>query len=541
MQHDARARIARRRQRAPAERRLDVVRVHDARAGAPHRRGHLVRREAAAQQPERRPAAPERRRVALQDLDLLAELGRGSATRGPRPLAPPRRERGSGCAAAGSRDADPAPAPGRGELPARGRGRRGRALPRRPPIRHARAAPTAHRLAGAVTVRVAVVAEYYPRAADPVLGVWAHRQALAARDAGAEVRVLVLHRPLPSRAALRSRDPRALVAPLRQPLRTRARRAARRLRPVPRAAAAAQLRLVGRLGGAVARARPAPAAARVPVRPRPRPLRRARRRRRAPRARRRAGRRLRARRRRAVARGSARAPAPRRCAPGSAHAGIVLANSRRDRAALPRARGAADRGRAPRHRPAGAVAERRGATLVTVGHLVARKRHGDVLRALWLLRDSHPEVRYEVVGDGPERGALERLAGELGLDGRVRFRGQLPPAAAARGGAGRRRVRAAERRRGVRRRLRRGDGRRRARDRLPRRAGPGGDRGGRRRPAARRARRPGGARGGAAHAARRAGRGAASSATPRARPSRPRSRGSSCGRATVAAYEAALR
>ena len=51
-------------------------------------------------------------------------------------------------------------------------------------------------------VRVAVVAEYYPRAADPVLGVWAHRQALAARDAGAEVRVLVLHRPVPSRAAL---------------------------------------------------------------------------------------------------------------------------------------------------------------------------------------------------------------------------------------------------------------------------------------------------------------------------------------------------
>src|SRR5215210_7190311 len=68
-------------------------------------------------------------------------------------------------------------------------------------------------------MRVAIVAEYYPRAADPVLGVWAHRQALAARDAGAEVRVLVLHRPVPSRAALRSRSPKALVTPLRQPLR----------------------------------------------------------------------------------------------------------------------------------------------------------------------------------------------------------------------------------------------------------------------------------------------------------------------------------
>ncbi|HEX8104754.1 MAG TPA: glycosyltransferase family 4 protein, partial [Solirubrobacteraceae bacterium] len=72
-----------------------------------------------------------------------------------------------------------------------------------------------------MALKVAVVAEYYPRAADPVLGVWAHRQALAARDAGAEVRVLVLHRPVPSRAALASRDPAALLAPLRQPLRAR--------------------------------------------------------------------------------------------------------------------------------------------------------------------------------------------------------------------------------------------------------------------------------------------------------------------------------
>src|SRR5919198_3917730 len=52
-------------------------------------------------------------------------------------------------------------------------------------------------------MRVAIVAEYYPRAQDPVLGVWAHRQALAARDAGADVRVLVLHRPVPPRATAR--------------------------------------------------------------------------------------------------------------------------------------------------------------------------------------------------------------------------------------------------------------------------------------------------------------------------------------------------
>jgi len=50
-------------------------------------------------------------------------------------------------------------------------------------------------------VKVAVVAEFYPRRGDPVLGVWAHRQALAARDAGADVRVLVLHRLIPPRAS----------------------------------------------------------------------------------------------------------------------------------------------------------------------------------------------------------------------------------------------------------------------------------------------------------------------------------------------------
>ena len=46
-------------------------------------------------------------------------------------------------------------------------------------------------------LRVAVVAEYYPRPSDPALGVWAHRQALAVREHGVEVRVLALERPVP--------------------------------------------------------------------------------------------------------------------------------------------------------------------------------------------------------------------------------------------------------------------------------------------------------------------------------------------------------
>jgi teichuronic acid biosynthesis glycosyltransferase TuaC len=68
--------------------------------------------------------------------------------------------------------------------------------------------------------------------------------------------------------------------------------------------------------------------------------------------------------------------------------------------------------------------------LVTVAHLVARKRHGDVLRALAVLSPRHPTLRYEIIGEGPERVALEGLATRLGIAERVEFHGQLPPALA---------------------------------------------------------------------------------------------------------------
>jgi glycosyltransferase involved in cell wall biosynthesis len=68
-------------------------------------------------------------------------------------------------------------------------------------------------------VKVAVVAEYYPRRRDPVLGIWAHRQALAAREAGADVKVLVLERPLPPSSSLRRpwKLPGAIAGIARQP------------------------------------------------------------------------------------------------------------------------------------------------------------------------------------------------------------------------------------------------------------------------------------------------------------------------------------
>ncbi len=110
---------------------------------------------------------------------------------------------------------------------------------------------------------------------------------------------------------------------------------------------------------------------------------------------------------------------------------LVLANSR-GIAGLARTHGAREvrvvhlGADAPRPLPA-----RSGpASLVTVGHLVARKRHADVLRALAVLSSRHPALRYVIVGDGPERVALEGLAARLEVSERVEFCGQLAPAAA---------------------------------------------------------------------------------------------------------------
>jgi teichuronic acid biosynthesis glycosyltransferase TuaC len=64
--------------------------------------------------------------------------------------------------------------------------------------------------------------------------------------------------------------------------------------------------------------------------------------------------------------------------------------------------------------------------LVSVGHLVPRKRQGDVIRALWLLRERWPNLGLGLIGDGPERGPLESLSRELGLVDRVTFVGALP-------------------------------------------------------------------------------------------------------------------
>jgi teichuronic acid biosynthesis glycosyltransferase TuaC len=271
-------------------------------------------------------------------------------------------------------------------------------------------------------VKVLVVAEYYPRAGDPVGGVWAHRQSLATRDAGAEVRVLVLHRPIPPLAAVRAAALDRALAVVLQPrcaeldgLRVdyvrylspprpwsysswgawAAPLLARAIRGVSRSFAfdLVHAHYAVPAGDAVRRVAPA-APLIVSVHGHD------------------------------VQGAGAGAPAVRATL---AHARLVLANSAGTarRCASLGARAArvvhlgADLPAAPSARP-------KDPTLVTVGHLARRKRHADVISALALLHQRQPELRYVIVGDGPERERLQALAASLGLRDRVQLCGQLP-------------------------------------------------------------------------------------------------------------------
>jgi teichuronic acid biosynthesis glycosyltransferase TuaC len=285
--------------------------------------------------------------------------------------------------------------------------------------------------------KVLVLAEFYPSRRDPVLGIWAHRQALAARDAGADVRVVVLHRLVPSRASI-ARGAAAVVhdlsSRLGQPRRdtldglevaylpylspTRERSYASWGAWAAPALWLALRRLRGSFAYELVHAHNA-----VPAGD-------------------------------AVRRAHVAVGVPLIV---SVHGGDVLYTANRVRAgaeAVARTLGAADlvianshgieelsRDRGARHTrvvhlgaeiaPSPRQARPDGPpTLVTVGHLVSRRRHGDVLRALAVLRSRHPLLHYVIVGDGPERTALEGLAARLGVAERVRFLGQLPPAQA---------------------------------------------------------------------------------------------------------------
>ena len=287
-------------------------------------------------------------------------------------------------------------------------------------------------------MNVCVVAEYYPRRRDRVLGVWAHRQALAARDAGADVTVLALERPVPPAAALKAAS-RGDPGPLARELGGAARQPRRELldgleveyvrflapprgrsysrwhgwagpplrRALERTHHARPLDLVHAhyalpAGGA---ARPFAAAHRLPL---------------------------------VVSVHGGDILGRQLAAPGARAevAGVlraaraVLCNS-----AFTLDRAAALAGTAERMRVVHLGAEappdppprRDGPAVASLGHLVERKRHADVLHALARVRDRLPGLRWVVIGDGPEAPALESLAAELGVGDMVDWHGRLEP------------------------------------------------------------------------------------------------------------------
>jgi teichuronic acid biosynthesis glycosyltransferase TuaC len=286
-------------------------------------------------------------------------------------------------------------------------------------------------------VKALVVAEFYPSRHDPVLGIWAHRQALAVRDAGAEVRVLVLHRLVPPRATLSSGPAggaRALARLIREPRKqlhdglqvvyvpyvspARARHYAQWGAWAAPALTLAMRRLHSVFPFDLVHAHNA-----VPAGD-------------------------------AVRRAQAGSRTLRAPLIVSVHGGDVLYTAgRSDRAADAVARGlgaatlvlANSRGIAHEARDHGAHETRvvhlgtdlplaaraargdRPPTLVTLAHLIPRKRHADVLRVLAVLSERHPTLRYAIIGDGPARTALEGLATRLGVAARVDFHGQLEP------------------------------------------------------------------------------------------------------------------
>src|SRR5262249_10253525 len=61
--------------------------------------------------------------------------------------------------------------------------------------------------------------------------------------------------------------------------------------------------------------------------------------------------------------------------------------------------------------------------LLTVARLVEIKGHEFALRAVAKVRTRHPEIRYDIVGDGPLRKKLEALVAELGLQKVVTLHG----------------------------------------------------------------------------------------------------------------------
>lgn len=127
------------------------------------------------------------------------------------------------------------------------------------------------------------------------------------------------------------------------------------------------------------------------------------------------------------------APVLNRIASGKAKAEILLVANARTRAALPVKHDKVEllvengvdlstfHSKPLRRRP-----EMKSLPLVFMGRLVAWKAVDVTLAALAEARARGLDVTLDVLGDGPERDSLERLAVELGLEGAVHFQGFRP-------------------------------------------------------------------------------------------------------------------
>jgi glycosyltransferase involved in cell wall biosynthesis len=286
--------------------------------------------------------------------------------------------------------------------------------------------------------RVVVLAEYYPRPADPAWGIWAHRQAVAVRDAGIDVSVVALDRPLPSLDDLRALPDlgklahwgRQLLDPHYRPRRTELDgipiRYARFVSP-PRPLSYWSwgwwaARPVSGALEEVRSARPIDLVhAHYAVPGGDAALRWMRRRGRIPLVVSVHGGDLSY----TAARGERGRGAVRRVLQA---ADAVVANSEVTRKGIEALAGSLPHLRVihPGSDLHEVAAERRARpTLVTVGHLEDHKNQQAVIRALAALGDRHPDLEYLLVGKGPNRASLEELATSLGIADRVSFAGAL--------------------------------------------------------------------------------------------------------------------
>jgi glycosyltransferase involved in cell wall biosynthesis len=78
-----------------------------------------------------------------------------------------------------------------------------------------------------------------------------------------------------------------------------------------------------------------------------------------------------------------------------------------------------------RIRAAAARVERQANVLVYAGRLAGDKRLPLIIGAVATLRQTGTDVRLRIIGDGPDRSALEKLTGELRLTPHVEFTGRL--------------------------------------------------------------------------------------------------------------------